>query len=293
MNPEITHICTLLAPRLAETVRYYSKNLCIEEIRIRRDGMLSLTVGGQNLPTEVIPTANEFEKTVLSLSAHSLYTHLPTIAEGYLRLTGGYRVGVCTSAMPEGGASATIADITSLNIRIPYRPRGISEEVCKSLANRHFPGTLIFSAPNGGKTTLLSDIAYTLSAAPYWLRVTVVDTRGEIACEETGIHMLDILRGHTRAHGIALATRTLSPQYIICDEIGTAEEAEAMQSAMHAGVPILATTHARTTEELFEKQWVYDMCIHNIFRCVIEIVRTEETFCYHLHDTCEFGLFEK
>ena len=50
-----------------------------------------------------------------------------------------------------------------------------------------------------------------------------------------------------------VALRTLSPQVLVCDEIGTSEETERMLEAMNAGVPILVTAHAKDEEELFNR----------------------------------------
>ena len=50
-----------------------------------------------------------------------------------------------------------------------------------------------------------------------------------------------------------VALRTLSPQVLVCDEIGTEEETEQMLEAMNAGVPILASAHAHDEEELFNR----------------------------------------
>lgn len=40
------------------------------------------------------------------------------------------------------------------------------------------------------------------------------------------------------------AARTLAPEYIICDEIGTEEEVRAMSYALGTGVKLIVTVHA-------------------------------------------------
>jgi stage III sporulation protein AA len=52
---------------------------------------------------------------------------------------------------------------------------------------------------------------------------------------------------------VEIATRTLSAQLIVCDEIGDMEEAMSLISAHHGGVPLVATAHAGTPDELLRR----------------------------------------
>lgn len=86
-----------------------------------------------------------------------------------------------------------------------------------------------YSPPNVGKTTLIRDIAKTLSSGKFAHRMAIVDTRGEIYIKTAFENSIaDVLSGYPRAKGIEIATRTMSPEVIICDEIGTLEEAKAI-----------------------------------------------------------------
>ena len=281
MERELMQICTYLTPRVTETVAYYHANGAkIEEIRLRRDGMLSFTSEGKTLPTRVMLSAKEFETNFLSLTQYSLYTHTETLRAGFFQVAGGYRIGVCGKAILEDGCIRSLAAVDSLNIRIPYRPSGISGAVCHRLQEIFPTGGLIFSSPGGGKTTLLSDIALTLSGEPKFRRVSVIDSRGEICFGAVGAHALDVLHGYPKAMGMEIATRTLSPEYILCDEIGTGKEAEAMLGAMHAGVAVIATTHASSLQELFAKEWVVHMHAQHVFGAYIHITREHGGFQY-------------
>ena len=62
-----------------------------------------------------------------------------------------------------------------------------------------------------------------------------------------------MLRGYPRASGVEIATRTLSAQVILCDEIGDTEEAMSLVSAHHGGVPLVATAHGGTVDELLRR----------------------------------------
>lgn len=47
--------------------------------------------------------------------------------------------------------------------------------------------------------------------------------------------------------------RSMGPQVIAVDEIGTAEDVHAMEYAMHCGCKMLATVHAGSMEELRQR----------------------------------------
>ena len=134
-------------------------------------------------------------------------------------------------------------------------------EVCRLLRrlNRgeNAPGGILIYAPPGeGKTTLLRGVSVGLSGGDGQppLRTVVVDTRGELGFETEGRDLcLDILRGYPRARGVEIATRTLSAQVIICDEIGDTDEALSLISTHHGGVPLVATAHGGSVRELLRR----------------------------------------
>ena len=104
---------------------------------------------------------------------------------------------------------------------------------------------------------MLSDLVRVLSEKGY--RSAVIDERGEIAASYRGLPqkdlgaLADVMDGYPKPYGMMVALRTMSPQVLVCDEIGTAEETEQMLEAMNAGVPVLATAHAKDEEELFNR----------------------------------------
>ena len=59
-----------------------------------------------------------------------------------------------------------------------------------------------------------------------------------------------MLNGYSKGDGMMTALRCLSPQLIICDEIGSRSDADAMLEAMNAGVPVIATAHASNEDDL-------------------------------------------
>ena len=68
--------------------------------------------------------------------------------------------------------------------------------------------------------------------------------------------MCDILNGYPKDVGIVQATRVLSPDVIVCDEIGTEEDARAIEFGMNAGVAIIASAHAYDMESVRKRKHI-------------------------------------
>lgn len=54
----------------------------------------------------------------------------------------------------------------------------------------------------------------------------------------------DVLSGYPKHIGMQHALRALSPQVLICDEIGGMQDAQAIADAVNAGVQVIASIHA-------------------------------------------------
>ncbi len=255
----LTKIVRRLPPEIAERLSDLGDD--VTELRIRRGRRLSLTRfngrGGTgsvfiNQEIDFIVNDSLMDKTLDGLCSHSLYSHMETMNEGYLALPDGYRVGVAGRAVEEEGKIKHLSEITSLNIRIPRDVPGVAGELYERLSRSGFSkSVLLFSPPNMGKTTILRDIILRLASPPAARKVALIDTRREIETSRLSLcPNLDILSGYPKGKGIEIATRTLSPEYIVCDEIGGTEEAIPLLSAQNCGVPIIATAHASGVHEL-------------------------------------------
>lgn len=113
---------------------------------------------------------------------------------------------------------------------------------------------LIAGKPLCGKTTVLRDLARRLGESH---RVTLIDSRNELSASFHGTPTLDIglntdaLCECSKTDGIMLALRTLSPEVIICDEIGN--DGSAVEQALFCGVKIIASAHAASLDELYRR----------------------------------------
>ena len=138
--------------------------------------------------------------------------------------------------------------------------------ICKDTAR----GVLIFSPPGGGKTTALRSLARSLSRDR---RVVIVDEREEIYTDELLDREIDVLSGYRRGYGISLATRSLSPDVILTDEI-SAEDATEVLLASNSGVPIIATAHAASVAELMRREGMRRLFECGVFGSAVGIYRS-------------------
>jgi len=252
-NAQEERILTRLDPSIAACIRrsipLYQGIL--EEIRLRTNRPIVLHISGINYPLGQICTAEMMQTTIQMLCGHSLYSHAETLREGFICPENGIRAGVCGRAVVENGRITVLRDIHSVCIRLPHRVPDAAGKLYDVLARKNFTeNVLVFSPPGYGKTTVLRELAAALSDGMSPVRVALIDTRYELSAGIENCLMLDVLSGYPRSHGIEIALRTMSPDYIICDEISSAEDRQALLQCIGSGVRICASVHAGTYTEL-------------------------------------------
>ena len=209
------------------------------------------------------------------VTASSVYALEEELRRGYITWKGGHRVGIAGSAVLQNGRVKTQKEIRSLNYRFSRELRDIGLPLLPGLLNGgDFQNTLIFSPPGAGKTTLLRDLTRLLSAGSRYSpprNVAVVDERGEIAGVEQGQAccdvgpFTDVLSGFPKSEGMILALRSLAPQILVTDEIGTEDDRRAVADAVRSGVKLLLTAHAGTLEELCCRPVLRDLLADGVF----------------------------
>ncbi len=227
-----------------------SSVLC--EVRVRTEHLASLVLRRKdtlvNLPLSFSLSDGEMRALLSRVCLGSVYAFEESLKEGYVSLEGGIRVGVGGRALMRDGRVTGIGEVRSLVFRIPKRQKGIADALAQFFRERG-EGVLLFSPPGYGKTTLLRELARTLSAGKDALRCAVIDTRGELSGFEREC-LVDILSGYPKAVGARLAVRTLSPELLLMDEIGESERA-ALRDFSAFGVPLIASAHAHSAHDAY------------------------------------------
>ena len=268
----------------------------ITELRLRADGICTITINAQNcvlsssgvikeLDKAIRVTKEELDAFIFKLCKGSVYSHETTLKDGYITRFG-IRIGIC-GTYSYSGNSQGFSKILGVNIRLPHHVAGCSRQIMKYISENGFPdgkGILIASAPGVGKTTLLRDLAANLSGGfmqgteQSFLRVCVIDERYEIFMEEVFCNCAaDFLSGMPKAKGIETATRVMSAQVIICDEIGTQTEAEEMLHASSGGVVLIASVHANSEQSAYAKPHIKALVDAGVFGAIYCLERKGNT----------------
>ncbi len=248
---KIAKILALLPPRMAEEIGRLARARRgnIREIRIRADARSTVLFGEESITLFSPVDKNMMGEIVERLLDGALYAHRDSIASGYVSIGGGVRVGICGHARYEGERLVGVGDIGSLLFRIPSGECAFSEELFAAYIENASRGLLIYSPPGVGKTTALRSLALSLGSGRNAKRVAVIDERCEFDESDYSGAEVDILKGYKRREGIEIATRTMSPEVIMIDEIGEGD-AEPISRVLRCGIPVVATAHAGSIEEL-------------------------------------------
>ena len=226
----------------------------LEEIRIRVSKPIILKVANKEIIVEYIVTTQDILEIVEKITENSMYSYQQQICSGYITLKGGHRVGISGNVVMEENKVINVNYIYSLNFRIARQIIGVAEKVVNEvMKNDEISNTLIISKPGAGKTTILRDLIRIISKTK---TVGVVDERGEIAAmyknepqNDLGIKV-DILSNISKSFGIKMLVRSMSPDVIVADEIGTKEDIEAIKYAVTSGVKGIFTAHANNMEDI-------------------------------------------
>jgi stage III sporulation protein AA len=244
----------------------------IEEVRLRngkpamlykQDGGSFITLSGQltrDIRQKCLYTEDDDLKALFfSLAKHSVYAYETEIRNGFLTIDNGYRIGIAGTAIRDASHIKGFKNINALNIRIPRQLQGLCRGLLPYISeNCRLLNTLIISAPQLGKTTLIRDIARAAGNGE-WLnrhKVCIIDERSEIAALKEGSPQFavgletDILDNMFKSEGMVLALRALSPDVIITDEIGREADLASIREVLNCGVSIIATAHGNELNDI-------------------------------------------
>ena len=222
-------------------------------------------------------TPEEFEKIFMEMCSYSVYSKEEELKKGYISLDYGARAGIASEAVNSENELKSIKNISSINLRIPRAVNGCADRVLDSVYKGDgLPGIIVAGLPNSGKTTLLRDVGVQLSSGynGFYRKIVFIDERLEFFGNGTEKHIdiginCDIISGFPKANGIENATRSLSPEMIICDEISTKKELNSIKFAFSTGVSTALSVHSGSIEELIRNEIVKDLYSYGYFSYVV------------------------
>ena len=259
----------------------------LQEIRLRINGPLLVVYRGEEYflgakgglckdPGQAFRVCRRcLQETLEYLSGYSLYAYEEEVRQGYLTLQGGHRVGLAGKTILDGEKITSIRFISFINIRFSHQVKGCASVILPYIAQgstvRH---TLLISPPRCGKTTILRDLIRQISDGDEKRPghcVGVVDERSEIGGCHQGVPQndvgirTDVLDGCPKAEGMMMLIRSMSPEVIAVDEIGSYEDIHAIESVIHCGCRLLATVHGSSIDDIKRKPLLNCLVKEKIF----------------------------
>jgi stage III sporulation protein AA len=271
---EILDILPLHLVSLVKDLKEIDK---LQEIRLKVNKPLMFQVGNQEIISRYIVSSQDIKLILQHISNYSIYAFEEEIKQGYLTIKGGHRVGLCGSCVVDDNKIKTIKNLGSMNIRVCKEVLGCSNSLMPFiLRDKDILNTIIISPPRCGKTTLLRDIARSLSDGIVSLnihgkKVCIIDERSEISGCYNSIPQMniglrtDVLDNCPKADGIMMAIRSMAPEIIICDEIGTYKDMESIIMALNSGVKLITTIHGFGIEDLYSRPVFKEIIENQVF----------------------------
>ncbi len=268
------------------------KAAAVHEIRLRQGRPVWFTVRGKPLAAaaycpEVPALARltvapeQMEDLLFTLCGGSVHSFEDELSSGFLTLPGGHRVGVGGQYVRGPGGEIVLQRVESLNLRIARMLTCEAPLFLRQLLRERFTGLLLAGEPDSGKTTLLRSLIPLLAEAGR--TVAVIDERGELlpaqAAARAGYTQCDRVAGLDKASALQMALRTLGPQVILLDELGTLAETELLEQGFFSGVDFIATLHAASLAEAEQKPQVRFLLSHRMLHSVCLLAGRQTPGC--------------
>lgn len=109
------------------------------------------------------------------------------------------------------------------------------------------------------------------------LNVVVIDERGEISSSYRGVMQndlgirTDVINDIPKSIGMKIAIRSMAPQVLIADEIGSEDDSESIKYAMCCGVKGVFSAHGNSLEDVMKNPELKGLIQDKIFEKIIII----------------------
>lgn len=279
-------VLSIFPPYLKDQVEAYVKNhfYKLQEIRLRQNQPIEFIFDDYIGYIQSICNYDDFSYIVNQLSEYSLYRLADELREGYITINGGHRVGLAGQVITENGSVKAIKHIRFLNIRIAKEKLNVAKPIMHYLYEDNYLNTLLVGPPQSGKTTYLRDITRLISSG--WgkvsgKKVALIDERSEIAACKDGIPQhnvgkrTDVMDACPKAEGMMMMIRSMSPDIIVVDEIGSNKDVAALLEAINAGITIVCTVHGSSIEELKRRPSLRKVFQEHIFERIVLLQANE------------------
>ena len=268
----------------------------LEEIRIRIGLPIILKYSNKDNVLEYRTTSEDLLEILEKICENSIYSYQNQICNGYITIRGGHRVGLTGNVVIQNGKIVNINNISSLNFRIARQVLGCSNELLKHIIdfdNNSVFNTLIVSSPGAGKTTILRDTIRQISNGIGNFNgktIGLLDERSEISAmyrgtpqNDIGIRT-DVMENVSKNVGMKMLIRSMSPQVICADEIGSTEDIEAIKYIVCSGVKGIFTAHGSNFKEMQLNPVVKQLLNKHCFECLIFLDRKKIKEVYYLKE---------
>ncbi len=256
----------------------------LQEIRLRIGKPLIIVSDNIEFVLHKIIEKEELMEILEYVSNYSLYAFENELKQGFITIEGGHRVGMTGQVQIEDGEVKNIKHISSMNIRVSHEVLNCADVIFPYITeDKQICNTLIISPPRCGKTTMLRDLIRQVSDGNRWVRgctVGVVDERSELGGCYLGVPQnqlgirTDILDCCPKSKGMLMLVRSMAPQVIAVDEIGSIEDIHALEYAMHCGCKMIATVHGASMEEIRKKPFLDELVKRHKFERYVVLGNT-------------------
>ena len=274
------NIVELIKKEIIKSKEIFKKAI---EIRIRINRPIIIRLIDEDIIINYKINEKDIINIIEKICENSIYAYKNQIVEGYITIKGGNRVGLTGRAVIENEKIINIKYISGLNFRIAREVIGCSNKILKEIINKEentIYNTLILSPPGKGKTTLLRDCIRQISNGIPSINFkgkncSIIDERGEIAANYKGIPKndigirTDVIENISKSKGIEMLIRSMGPEIIACDEIGTVEDIKAIKYALTSGVKGIFTMHGNKIEDARKNEEINKLIENKLIEKII------------------------